>query len=124
VEYYDKALRMWGTSPKYAIEHANATSNLSLIEYDLGDHAGAIRHIDEAVDALTRVLGVEHPLLIRALANEGWLRMREHQPKEAAEYLERAARLAEKALGSNHNVTAAILETCSDAMKQAGRKAE
>ena len=84
---------------------------IALLEVDEGRTDEAVGHLQQAIVAWERELGVDHPHLITPLVNMGRLLLKDKRAASADAPLQRAQKIAESRLGAEHPVLIAILET-------------
>jgi hypothetical protein len=92
------------------------------VRFEEGNPEEARRLILEALTALERHLGLDHPMLVRILNNLASLANRSGHREEAGQLLRRSLDIAEKRLGPEHPAYALLLGNYAAFLRQGGDK--
>jgi tetratricopeptide (TPR) repeat protein len=103
-------------------ETALARNTLGVVRFEEGNPEEARRLILEALTALERHLGLDHPMLVRILNNLASLANRSGHREEAGQLLRRSLDIAEKRLGPEHPAYALLLGNYAAFLRQGGDK--
>lgn len=85
--------------------------NLAALEMRTGEYQDALRNEHEAMSLWSKVLGPDHPHLIRAWTSLGSLQYLLGRPKEAHVSMERAIASAQKTYGPTYPLVADLLDS-------------
>ena len=122
-EQFKTLLEYWREQKNYK-ECAVVLNNLGVLAIRRGDWRLSAERLHDSLWLWKRAMGAEHPAVLTASANYGYVLMQSGLKQEAAEFLEAALAAARKVHGEATPITAHLAELCSQAMRSTGRTKE
>ena len=124
VEHYSAALALRRDTPQLVDSTYTSLNGLAAAEDMRGNSQAAFDRFEESLDAVSRVLGPNHPDAGRLLNNLGMISERLGKLDEARDFLERALAIKRATLGPQHPAVASTLTNLSNVAWGRGEREE